>query len=60
MKRTHTGYPTVPHRYNPYRNATPIRGMNDSVKIVAGATTTMVGIGTIGALGIGAMGLLKP
>ena len=34
-------------------------GMNDAVKTIAGASVAMIGIGTLGALGIGFMGALK-
>lgn len=51
------GYPMMHHK----TRVQPLAyGMNDAVKTVAGASVAMIGIGTIGALGIGAMGMLRP
>jgi hypothetical protein len=34
--------------------------MNDAVKTVAGASVAMLGIGVIGAMSLGAMGMIRP
>jgi len=44
----------------PARTREVTHGMNDAVKTVAGASVAMLGIGVIGAMSLGAMGMIRP